>query len=213
MSMSSMKSNAHYDKEWVSQKKTQNILTAMLRDEDNKKFLATECVPTKVTDVPLGWKEAGSKELKNVQFKKLHLPGLGGPTPRVESETTKTVIPAAFTVSLPLTTNKTTTSLAFSNVTDLLVLSLGPTSPSLPPLQPPPPTTSSSADLLGLNSAEFSAFVEVAEFAATDVREKQKILEQAKQKNLGDFLIVAKPRQGQLKKEKKRKSASDSTMA
>ena len=40
-------------------------------------------------------------------------------------------------------------------------------------------------------------------FASMDVREKQKVIEQAKQKSLGDFLITTKPKQGQIKKKKK----------
>merc|ERR1712034_22358 len=47
-----------------------------------------------------------------------------------------------------------------------------------------------------------------AVFASMDVREKQKVIEQAKQKSLGDFLITAKPKQGQMKKKKKRKPAN-----
>ena len=45
-------------------------------------------------------------------------------------------------------------------------------------------------------------------FASMDVREKQKVIEQAKQKSLGDFMIPAKPKQGQIKKKKKRKPAN-----
>ena len=145
---------------------TDSAVESFVRQKyEKKKFIATEWVPTKPPDVPVGWEEAGSQELKKVEFKKLQLPSRGGGTsptpvnisPRVESKTTKTVTPAALTVSLPPPTTSTTTP-ASSTVTDLLGLSLESTVPSLSPAQPPPPSTSSSADLLGLNS-EFSAFV------------------------------------------------------
>eukprot|EP00092_Neocalanus_flemingeri_P053593 GFUD01063015.1.p1 GENE.GFUD01063015.1~~GFUD01063015.1.p1 ORF type:complete len:106 (-),score=41.12 GFUD01063015.1:12-299(-) len=44
-------------------------------------------------------------------------------------------------------------------------------------------------------------------FAAMDVREKVKVLEQAKQKSLGDFMMEVKPRQRQRKNKKKGKTA------
>ena len=43
-----------------------------------------------------------------------------------------------------------------------------------------------------------------AVFASMDVREKIKIIEQAKTKTLGDFLIPSRVSQGQLKKKKKK---------
>ena len=44
-----------------------------------------------------------------------------------------------------------------------------------------------------------------AVFASMDVREKIKIIEQAKTKTLGDFLIPSRVSQGQLKKKKKKR--------
>ena len=43
-----------------------------------------------------------------------------------------------------------------------------------------------------------------AVFASMDVREKIKIIEQAKTKTLGDFLVPSRVSQGQLKKKKKK---------
>jgi len=43
-----------------------------------------------------------------------------------------------------------------------------------------------------------------AVFASMDVREKAKVIEQAKIKSLGDFIIPARVSQGQLKKKKKK---------
>jgi len=145
---------------------TDSSVESFIRQKyEKKKFLATEWVPTKPPDVPVGWEDAGSQDLKKVEFKKLQLPVRGGgasPTPvstspRIDSRPVKTVSPAALTVSLPPPTTSTITPVS-STVTDLLGLSLGTPAPSLPPAQPPPPSTTSSTDLLGLNS-EFSAFV------------------------------------------------------
>eukprot|EP00092_Neocalanus_flemingeri_P041434 GFUD01045120.1.p1 GENE.GFUD01045120.1~~GFUD01045120.1.p1 ORF type:complete len:225 (-),score=81.39 GFUD01045120.1:341-1015(-) len=56
-----------------------------------------------------------------------------------------------------------------------------------------------------LNCQEIEEVSDV--FAAMDVREKVKVLEQAKQKSLGDFMMDVKPRQRQGKTKKKGKSA------
>eukprot|EP00092_Neocalanus_flemingeri_P024934 GFUD01027043.1.p1 GENE.GFUD01027043.1~~GFUD01027043.1.p1 ORF type:complete len:236 (+),score=83.15 GFUD01027043.1:46-753(+) len=56
-----------------------------------------------------------------------------------------------------------------------------------------------------LNCQEIEEVSDV--FAAMDVREKVKVLEQAKQKSLGDFMMDVKPRQRQGKTKKKSKSA------
>ena len=49
-------------------------------------------------------------------------------------------------------------------------------------------------------------------FASEDVREKAKIIEQARQKSFGDFLITSKPKQGQLKKKKKKEKLEDNAL-
>ena len=46
-----------------------------------------------------------------------------------------------------------------------------------------------------------------ATFGSIDVREKVKVLEQAKTKSLGDFIITSKPKQSELKKKKKEAKA------
>ena len=158
---------------------TDSAVESFVRQKyEKKKFLASEWVPTKPPDVPVGWEEAGGQtDTKKVEFKKLQLPARGGSgasrtspvntSPRVEARTVASTAPAPLTVSLPPTTAAATTS-ASTIVTDLLGLSLGSTSST--PAQPAPPPSSSSQDLLGLNS-EFSAFVSASPAGPTQPSE------------------------------------------
>ena len=51
--------------------------------------------------------------------------------------------------------------------------------------------------------AEVTSSPTLTEFASGDVRIKQKAIAEARTKSLSDFVIEAKPRQGQMKKMKK----------
>jgi len=156
---------------------TDSAVESFVRQKyEKKKFIASEWVPTKPPDVPVGWEEAGGQtDTKKVEFKKLQLPARGGSgasrtspvntSPRVEARTVASTAPAPLTVSLPPTTATTSAS---TIVTDLLGLSLGSTSST--PAQPAPPPSSSSQDLLGLNS-EFSAFVSASPAGPTQPSE------------------------------------------
>ena len=71
--------------------------------------------------------------------------------------------------------------------------------------------TTAKAEATTATTAEAEAVAEVApspsqtdcKFAATDVRIKQKAIAEARNRSLADFVIPARPRQGQMKKMKK----------
>jgi len=72
--------------------------------------------------------------------------------------------------------------------------------------------TPNDADDGPRNQPEVLIPVEAVVFPSMDVREKVKVIEQAKNKSLGDFLIPSKAPQGQLKKKKKKRSSNTATV-